>query len=425
MAVGWQKGVMDEPTALERAINLIIENATAAIWAIGAVLVFVVNYALWFKVGQDRRSTIIPLFSPPSRMSPAACRYVWRMGHDDRGLTTAIVNLAVKGALTIEEDEDEEFTLHETGTKPDDLSPGEAELFRRLMENTGGSIALIEENQKTLEYAKTGLQKTLKKEWGSGLVKRNLAYTAPGYILYGLTAIAAALALDRADAMGLAFIAAWAIFPTVIATRLINKANQSRAGVAMLMVLLVPAAFLTAAAVVITEMAGPVTAAFLITAVLTQATFSQLMRAPTQAGRKVLDQIDGFRLYLKTAETERLAALHPPDQTPELFEKYLPYALALDAEDGWAGKFRDVIASAMAQGAVRRFGIPVTATASIRYGSAAASAEASKALYPRPPPRRAHPVACRAAAFPAAAPAAVAPPAAAVEAAVEAVGRVP
>ena len=54
---------------------------------------------------------------------------------------------------------------------------------------------------------------------------------------------------------------------------------------------------------------------------------------------------------MTTAEEERLKVLHPPEQTPELFEKYLPYALALDCENEWNAKFAAVLAAAAAAGA--------------------------------------------------------------------------
>ena len=38
-------------------------------------------------------------------------------------------------------------------------------------------------------------------------------------------------------------------------------------------------------------------------------------------------------------------------KTPELFEKYLPYALALDVEQEWAEQFADVLAQAGQKGA--------------------------------------------------------------------------
>ena len=54
-------------------------------------------------------------------------------------------------------------------------------------------------------------------------------------------------------------------------------------------------------------------------------------------------------LYLKVAEKNRLEILYPyakgrvPEQTPELFERYLPYALSLDAAKTWASSFSSVL----------------------------------------------------------------------------------
>jgi uncharacterized membrane protein len=81
--------------------------------------------------------------------------------------------------------------------------------------------------------------------------------------------------------------------------------------------------------------------------------FFYLLRAPTLPGRKLMDEIEGFRLYMTTAEEERLKVLHPPEKTPELFERYLPYALALDCENEWNAKFATVLAAAAMAGAAQ------------------------------------------------------------------------
>jgi len=80
------------------------------------------------------------------------------------------------------------------------------------------------------------------------------------------------------------------------------------------------------------------------------------MAAPTREGRAVLDRIAGFRHYLSVAEEDRLEALHPPDKTPELFERYLPYAIALKVENDWASRFTSVLAAAAASGEAQPIG---------------------------------------------------------------------
>jgi uncharacterized membrane protein len=74
------------------------------------------------------------------------------------------------------------------------------------------------------------------------------------------------------------------------------------------------------------------------------------MSAPTVEGRRVLDHIAGFKRYLSVTERERLDRMTPPEDTPEIFEKYLPYAIALGVENRWADRFAPVLAVAAAQG---------------------------------------------------------------------------
>ena len=84
--------------------------------------------------------------------------------------------------------------------------------------------------------------------------------------------------------------------------------------------------------------------------VLINLLFIYLMKAPTLFGRKEMDKIEGFKMYLKTAEEQRLDAMNLPEKTPQLFEEYLPYAIALDCENQWAKKFKNIIAAAIEDG---------------------------------------------------------------------------
>jgi uncharacterized membrane protein len=63
----------------------------------------------------------------------------------------------------------------------------------------------------------------------------------------------------------------------------------------------------------------------------------------TAEGAALSAEIDGFKMYMKTAEEHRLKMLTPPERTPELFERLLPYALALDVANDWCKKFDNVL----------------------------------------------------------------------------------
>ena len=78
-----------------------------------------------------------------------------------------------------------------------------------------------------------------------------------------------------------------------------------------------------------------------------------LLKAPTRIGRQKLDQLEGFRLYLANeipAEDPKLrlryrearaSASERPEHTPDLFERFLPYAVALNCAEQWASQFED------------------------------------------------------------------------------------
>jgi len=78
--------------------------------------------------------------------------------------------------------------------------------------------------------------------------------------------------------------------------------------------------------------------------------FVRLMPAYSQKGRETTDHIEGFKMYLQTAEQRLYEQLTPPDKTLDLFEKYLPYAIALKVENEWAEKFDSIMQKALEQG---------------------------------------------------------------------------
>ena len=88
----------------------------------------------------------------------------------------------------------------------------------------------------------------------------------------------------------------------------------------------------------------------LLTVIGTNYAFYNWLKAPTRAGRKLLDKLHGFKMYLEVAEKDELNLRNPPQKTPALFEVYLPFAMALDVEQVWAEKFAAVFQGLAAQG---------------------------------------------------------------------------
>ena len=71
---------------------------------------------------------------------------------------------------------------------------------------------------------------------------------------------------------------------------------------------------------------------------------------PTTEGWKRRNEIEGLKFFLGVAEADRLRVLNPPDFTPALYERLLPYAVAPRRRDGMepalrrgVGRFTDPI----------------------------------------------------------------------------------
>jgi len=76
--------------------------------------------------------------------------------------------------------------------------------------------------------------------------------------------------------------------------------------------------------------------------------FIFLMPAPTDKGQKTRTEIEGFKLYLETAEKLQLNAAKPgSDQPPPMstkrYERFLPFAIALGVEKPWTKHFEKLL----------------------------------------------------------------------------------
>jgi uncharacterized membrane protein len=78
--------------------------------------------------------------------------------------------------------------------------------------------------------------------------------------------------------------------------------------------------------------------------------FRKALRAHTLQGKIMVDKVAGFKMFLSATERERLKIMHKElPMTLETFERFLPYAIALDIEPAWSEQFKDAIAAAAKQ----------------------------------------------------------------------------
>ena len=132
------------------------------------------------------------------------------MGFDDEAFTAAVVNMAVRGFLTIEEDEDGDYTLIKTGMKTGetaDLAPGERALARKLFSHGKDTIRLEQKNHKRLQKAQKALRESLKNDFEKVYFLKNTKYFLPGLGITLLSLVVIVVLADQPLIPG--FMAVW------------------------------------------------------------------------------------------------------------------------------------------------------------------------------------------------------------------------
>jgi len=344
IAVSWPKGFVTPPPVTEQAAQALAQGGGVLPVGIGVALLAIYYVLAWMKVGRDpAKGVIIPRFAPPHGFSPAMVRMLWRMKFDNGAFTAAVVNMAVKGALKIGDNAKMRLTLADQA--PVSLSMGERAAWDELRK-AGTSIELKNVNHKVIRGARQAIKDKLKRELSSNYFLSNTGWLAPGLAIT-LASVAGMVWAGSVPPEAL-FICVWLTFWTFgcfMLVRQIGTAWQGRGvrgKVSALVVSVFAIPFLAGEAAGLWFLSSLLGVAVMLgfgIMIAMNALFYELLKAPTRIGRQTLDEIEGFKLYLSVAEEDRLNFIHPPDETPELFEKFLPYAMALGVENQWGERF--------------------------------------------------------------------------------------
>lgn len=358
VAVTWPAGIVPRPTGTEQALALAWGNPGLVIGTLGLVATIAFFLVAWHRVGRDpEKGTIIPLFEAPQGLSPVATGYVWhggiggRFGRDE-AFAAAIASLATKGIVAIDEIEDG-FALQRMKEPPADLPTGEAAVMRALFRGAQDRVELTGTYKPSVGNALSDLRSAVSGEYAGVYRRHNRGTWLVGVLLAAGSAVACLLLGSGEEAavvviffaiFGAAFgFFGWLALRMVWRQILDVLRGQVTKAVPALLLTVFAAMFMSPALFAGRELLSfvPVPQAVLVVALaVTCIVFLHLLEAPTHAGRALLDRIEGYRLYLSVAEADRMAwSAREPRMTPALFERHLPYAMALGVADAWAERF--------------------------------------------------------------------------------------
>jgi uncharacterized membrane protein len=268
------------------------------LWLALAVLVLLAGigllYRRWYTVGRDARDrvTIVPEYDPPDKIRPAQVGVLLDESADTKDVTATIVDLAVRGYLTITEEPQQwlfgkkDWTLQATGKKARDLLPYEKIVYEGLFKD-GADVKISELRT------------------------------------HFVTSLRSAESELYQDSAGRKWFAARP-----------DRVRQGYAGLSVLVIL---------AGAGLTWLlgrslgAGLVGVAIIVVGIIALGV-ARLMPAKTRSGAELHRRALGFRRYMEVAEKERQRFA----ERENIFSEYLPYAIVFGCVEKWARAFKDI-----------------------------------------------------------------------------------
>ena len=285
VAYAFPAGVITPPTTQEK-IWMFIQDNGAVFFPLFALLLM---HALWMWRGRDPSVTVIPEYDAPRKLAPALVGAALTNGNVPKETVTAtIIDLARRGYLVINFGEEEKlwgatktFTFIKKKDADEGLSDFEKAIFNGLFSSK--DQVTLKELQKEKFYEDVQKFSDAVQATIDGL---KYFVTNPNLVRVPFIAMGLCVGLGLANYLATPFAAVMGILAGIII-----------------------------------------------------AIYGFFMPRRTADGAKCYAEIKGFKWFLSVTEKERLDFTDAPERTPEQFQKFLPYAIALGVEEKWAKQF--------------------------------------------------------------------------------------
>jgi len=293
IVVTWPKGFVTEPTWSQNMLLFIYNNLGFLLAVLFFILLLIIGIRFWILLKKSQYiGTIIPLFYPPEGIGSDAMRYILQFGYDNKTFACKMIQMAVAGLLRIKYEPGRfwsgTYTLIKKKIPIDKTISVDQQHILSLLFAYGDEVALNEKNRKIVKPAIDFLKKRLANQCDSYFISKSRYYT-------------------------IFFIFA-AFFLTFFLFQCIDLFFLIFVGIVIIVFLLI-------------------------------------LKGYTKEGLNIKKQIEGFKLFLATTEEDRLKVIGtPPTKNPQLYETYLPYAIALGVEKQWTKKFVPVFAKLAQEG---------------------------------------------------------------------------
>lgn len=303
-AVSFKSGLIDSPKLFDKLKFIFIANKYVFVLPLAAVLLFLLGLWAWLLKGREKTSDVIyPLFEPPLGFAPAELGFIAQQGHHIRHTIASLADLALKGQIIIRVNKEPGLfpsTIYHIIPNESDTSQGIE--YSQFLNETGiprESVIKKGEYSENLARFDSSIKnfnshKYLEKENSNPMwIKLNHKMLIPGNVIL--------------------FIGFLLSFWWFVKEPLPNPWGVLYAGAGM------------------------------FTGLIIQGIWYKLMPNYGKSGKQLLQKIEGFRLYLTMAEENEMNLMNVPEKSPDLYYRYLPYAIALNCELEWSERFKDIL----------------------------------------------------------------------------------
>ena len=294
VSIKFDKGIIDPPSPEDKTMLWWFKNGAIALLGLSLIGLFGYYYKAWNRVGRDpQKEPVFARYAPPDGYSPAAVHQIYHRGlRGNKALIASLIHMSVNKHIEMESSKSETDIRYLGQSQGGFLSPEQDSLIRNLFSRKS-AVHLGKSPNIAFTAAYTAFKRIVSKKYGHDYFRWNAGSSIIGIVL-SLVSIGAAFTQFYGNNSEYFFI-------TLAALATLN----------LLFVFIMP--------------------------------------APTKKGQKIRTEIEGFKLYLETAEKERLNARkdvltgREPPMTKERYEAFLPYAIALDVEKPWTKYFERIL----------------------------------------------------------------------------------
>lgn len=296
VSVAWPKGYITRPPWWHELYYTIRDNWILTVWILHMLALCVYYaYARYVIRRRENRHPIIPQFHPPQHVSPGALDYILRMHYAPRQMGAELVAMAVNKVIQIEHTMrgfKHEYILHKDSASPEHTTHNT--LYTALFTNKHEHVSVLYD-MSHIHHATQQLQTHYHETYHTYF--QNNYETSIFYPL--IVGIPTLLILSSIP-----------LQPHHVWHAAATEDYIPFIGLCMLIIMVYGA---------------------------------WLLQTYTDEGLQLRNHILGFKMFLATTESERLAVTStPPTKTPQLYETYLPYAIALGVEDAWTQQFASI-----------------------------------------------------------------------------------